>query len=138
MANTWFSQIESYTFTDIKYNLKDKLTAPYPKLKCTTKGENTMPSVFPTLYMHILSPIEYAQDLENDEVNAVLATIEIQVFSNVSENDANKIMSDTISVMKNLRWNVISLPDPQTVDGVSFTIARFRQLVTETYINNAN
>lgn len=135
MANTWFSQIESYTFTDVKYNLKDKLRAPYPNLKCTTKGENTMPSVFPTLYLHILSPVEAAQDLENDEVNAVLATIEVQVYTNVSENEANKIMADVVSVMKNLKWNVTTLPDPQTVDGISFAIARFRQLVTETYIN---
>ena len=94
-----------------------------------------MPSVFPTLYLHILSPVEAAQDLENDEVNAVLATIEVQVYTNVSENEANKIMADVVSVMKNLRWNVTTLPDPHTVDGISFAIARFRQLVTETYIN---
>jgi hypothetical protein len=64
-----------------------------------------------------------------------LATIEVQIFSNVSENEANKIMADVVSVMKKLRWNVTMLPDPQTVDGISFSIARFRQLVTETYIN---
>lgn len=131
MADTWFTQIESVVFTYIQYVMKDKLGAPYPKLNCTTKSQNTMPSQFPTLYLHNLTPIEQAQDLENDEVNAVLATIEIQVFSNKSEDEANKIITTAISFMKKLRWNVTMFPDPQTNDKVSLCIARFRKMVTK-------
>lgn len=76
-----------------------------------------------------------AQDLENDEVNALLATIEIQVFSNVSEKEANDIMTTAISLMKKNRWNVTMFPDPQTSDKISYAIARFRKLVTESDIN---
>ena len=131
MANTWFSQIESTVLTYIQYVMKDKSGAPYPKLNCTTKSESTTPSEFPTLYLHNLTPIEQGQDLENDEVNSVLATIEIQVFSNKSEDEANKIMTTAISFMKSLRWNVTMFPDPQTNDKISYCIARFRKLVTK-------
>lgn len=139
MSSTWFSQIESTVFTYIQYMLVEKSDAPFPNLNCTTKSENidlenpqtnTM-AKFPTLYLHILQPIEQAQDLENDNINSVLATIEIQVFSNQSETEANKIMTSAISLMKNLRWNITMFPDPQTSDKISFTIARFRRLVTE-------
>ena len=98
MANEWFSQIESTILTIIQYELQEKLLAPYPNLKCTTKNQYTNPSEFPTLYLHMLNPLEEAQDLENDEVNAILATIEMQVFSNRSETEANKIMTKAISV----------------------------------------
>lgn len=131
MANTWFSQIESTTLTYIQYVMKDKVGAPYPRLNCTTKSESTTPSEFPTLYLHTLTPIEQGQDFENNEVNAVLSTIEIQVFSNKSEDEAHKIITSAISFMKDLRWNVTMFPDPQTNDKISFCIARFRKLVTK-------
>ena len=131
MNEIWYSQIESFVLTDVKYYLKDRIFAPYPKLNCTTKNQNTFPSVFPTLYLHLLSPVEMSQDLENDEVNAVLATIEMIVYSNDSENESNKIMADAINVMKKSHWNITLFPDPQTVDKVSYSIARFRRLVTE-------
>jgi len=135
MASIWFSQIESKVLTYLQYNLKNKTNAPYPDLNCTTKSESTTPSVFPTLYIHDLSPSEQAQDLENDEVNAVLSTIEIQVFSNRSENETKQIISTAIGLMKDARWNITLFPDPQTKDKISYAIARFRKLVTESDIN---
>ena len=136
MADMWYSQIESTVFTYVKYMLKGKQSAPFPKLNCTTKNQSANPSEFPTLYLHVLSPIEREQDLENDEVNAVQATIEIQVYSNESENETNKIMSNAISAMKSLQWNVTMFPDPQTSGKVSTAIARFRKLVVESDVNN--
>lgn len=135
MASTWYSQIESSIFTYLQYMMKNRQNAPYPRLNCTTKSKSTKPSEFPTLYIHNLNPVEMAQDLENDEVNALLATIEIQVFSNVSEKEANDIMTTAISLMKENRWNVTMFPDPQTSDKISYAIARFRKLVTESDIN---
>lgn len=135
MASTWYSQIESSIFTYLQYMMKNRQNAPYPRLNCTTKSQSTKPSEFPTLYIHNLNPVEMAQDLENDEVNALLSTIEIQVFSNVSEKEANDIMTTAISLMKENRWNVTMFPDPQTSDKISYAIARFRKLVTESDIN---
>lgn len=134
MSSTWFSQIESTVFTYLQYQLRNKILAPFPDLNCTTKSQSTTPSVFPTLYIHDLSPVEQAQDLENDEVNAVLATIEIQVFSNRSENETKQIISAAIGLMKDAHWNITMFPDPQTRDKVSYAIARFRKLVTENNI----
>lgn len=131
MANEWYSQIESTILTIVQYELQGKINAPYPNLNCTTKNQYSKPSIFPTLYLHMLNPLEEAQDLENDEVNAILATIELQVYSNKSEVEANKIMTKAISVMKSLHWNITMFPDPTTNDNVSTAIARVRKLVTE-------
>ena len=134
MDNAWFARIESTIFTYVQYMLQERLNAPYPDLKCTTKSQSTKPSYFPTLYLHNLTPIERGQDLENKEINAVLATIEIQVYSNQSETEANKIMTDAISYMKADHWNVTMFPDPQTSDKISMAIARFRKMVTKNEI----
>lgn len=132
MADTWFSQIESKVLTYVQYMLKDKLLAPYPNLNCTTKNQNTTPyTSFPTLYIHVLTPLEQAQDLENNEVNSVLATLEFQVFSNKSEDEANKIMTAAISCMKDERWNITLFPDPTTRDRISSCVTRFRKLLTK-------
>lgn len=131
MANSWFSQIESSVFTQLNYILCEQEYSPYPNLNCTTKSQTTKPSVFPTLYLHNLTPMEQGQDFENDYVNSVMATMEIQVYSNKSEDEANKIMTSAIVIMKSLRWSVTMFPDPQTSDGFSYAIARFRRLVTE-------
>ena len=131
MASNWFGKIESKMITYIKYKLKEESGAPYPKLNCTTKSENTTPTNFPTLYLHVLSPVEQAQDLENDTINSVLATVEIQVFSNQSEDEVNRIMMAAITEMKEQRWNIIMFPDPQTSNKIASGVARFRRLVTE-------
>lgn len=131
MSDIWYSQIESYVLTEVSYYLKDREKAPYPNLNCTTKSQSVTPSVFPTLYLHMMTPAEMAQDLENDYVNSVLATIEVIVYSNDSEKESSKIIADAINVMKKSHWNITMFPDPQTVDKISYSIARFRKLVTE-------
>ena len=131
MNEIWYSQIESYVLTEVSYYLKDRENAPYPGLNCTTKSQSVTPSEFPTLYLHMLTPVEMSQDLENDCVNSVLATIEIVVYSNISEKESSKIIADAINVMKKSHWNITMFPDPQTVDKVSSSVARFRRLVTE-------
>ena len=132
--DNWFAQIESTVLTYLQYMLCEKTGALYPNLNCTTKSQSTKPSDFPTLYLHSLTPIERDQDLENDAINSVLSTLEIQVFSNQSETEAKKIMTDVVLLMKSLRWSITMLPDPQTNDKISYCIARFRKLVTESDI----
>ena len=93
MDNNWYMQIQSKVFTQVSYMMKKK----YPSLNCTTKNENGLPATFPTLYLHELAPVEQGQDLTNETVNAVLSTIEIQVWTNTTETE----VSDKIA------WGVI-------------------------------
>lgn len=132
VSNTWFSEIESTIFTILQYLLAEKVDAPYPKLTCTTSSQNeTVSGVgkFPTLYVHMLPPVEMGNDLDNITVNAIRATFELQVYSNKSEYEARKIMDACILEMKKLRFNVSMFPDPQTSNGVYYCISRFTRVI---------
>lgn len=125
----WYAQIESTIFTIVQYNLKTRSDAPYPNLTCTTASASEMPSKFPTLYLHELSPLEQGQDLENNEINAVMHSVEIKVFSNKNEVEVRNIMASAIAEMKKLRYSVTLFPDPTTTNKISSAVARFRRLI---------
>lgn len=125
MNNNWYLQIQSKVFTQVEYMMLKK----YPKINCTTRNQNGLPSQFPTLFLHELAPVEAGMDLTNETVNAVLSTIEIQVWTNTTENDCRQIIADAISQMKLLNYNVIALPLVKQTDKVYWGVARCRRMV---------
>lgn len=132
VSETWFSEIESTIYTHLQYRLAGEYDAPFPNLNCTTSSQNESlenVSDFPTLYIHMLPPLEIGNDLTNEDVCAINATIELQVFSDKSESECRKIMSSAILEMKVLHFNVAMLPDPQTADKKYYAIARFNRVI---------
>ena len=91
-----FNEILSRVFTQVTYMLKKK----YKNLNSTTKGENVGTATFPTLYMRELPAVEMGNDLENKTINAIMCTIEIQVFT---KDDETKCKSTHSSA----NWNGI-------------------------------
>lgn len=128
MKEDWFAQIEGSVFTQIAYMLSERDEAPYPDLKCTTVSQNTVVN-FPTLYLHELQAVEAGNDLYNSAVNAVISTIEIQVWSNENEKKCKDILSTAIVEMKKLRYNVIMFPDVVTDRNIAWGVARFRRMI---------
>lgn len=125
MDNNWYLQIQSKVFTQVEYMMKKK----YPKLNCTTRNQNGLPSTFPTLYLHELAPVEAGMDVTNETVNAVISTIEIQVWTNTTENDCRKIIGEAVNQMKALNYNIIAMPLVEESDKVSWGVARCRRMV---------
>lgn len=126
--DNWFAQIESKVFTQVSYMLTEKAGAPYPNLKCTTVSQNTVVN-FPTLYLHELQPVESGNDLVNESVNAVLSTIEIQVWANTTEKECKDILTAAILEMKQLGFNVTMFPNVQTDNKIAWGVARFRRMI---------
>ena len=132
ISETWYSEIESTIYTLLQYVLVEKMGAPYPTLNCTTSSQNeSLENVddFPALYVHLLPPIELGNDLVNEDVAAVRATFELQVFSDASESECREIMNACIREMKKLHFNINMFPDPQTANKKYFAIARFTRVV---------
>ena len=128
----WYSKIESYILTILKYELVQKVSAPYPKLTCTTSNqEESLEYVgnFPTMYVHMLPPLEVGMDLTNETVNGVSCSFEIIIYSDKSENDCRNIITAGIRQMKKLHFNVETFPDPRTSDKKYIAIARFNRVI---------
>ena len=129
VSETWFAEIESTVFTDVQYDLKTKPNAPFPNLNCTTVNVDDTLSKFPTMYLHELPSVEVGMDLTNRTVNAIRCTIEIQVFSNKSEQEVRKILAHATLVMKGLRFNVAAFPDPLTGNKIASGVARYTRII---------
>ena len=123
--DNWFMQIQNKVFTQIQYMMKQK----YPKLNCTTKNQNGNPAEFPTLFLKELTPVEAGQDLTNETVNAVLSTIEIQVWTNTTENDCRNIISDAVIQMKKLQYNIVGMPVVEAGNKVNWGVIRCRRMI---------
>ena len=129
---TWYDKIESYILTILKYELVQKLLAPYPKLTCTTSNqEESLDLVgnFPTMYVHMLPPYEVGRDLTNDTVNGINCTFELTVYSDKSEKECRQIITAGIQQMKKLHFNVETFPDPRTSDKKYIAIARLNRVI---------
>lgn len=121
----WYSHIQSKVFTQVQYELKKS----FPALKCTTTNENETPAEFPTLYLHELQPLEVGQDLTNESVNAIRCTIEIQVWTNTTEEDCRKILNSAVTEMKQFRFNISAMPMVQTTDKISWGVIRATRII---------
>lgn len=121
----WYSQIQSKVFTQVQYMLKKT----YPSLKCTTKNESETPASFPTLYLHELQPLEVGQDLTNTSVNGIRCTIEIQVWTNTTEEDCRKILNSAVTEMKQMRFNISAMPIVQTKDKIAWGVIRATRII---------
>lgn len=129
---TWYEKIESYILTILKYELVQKLLAPYPKLTCTTSNqEESLDLVgdFPTMYVHMLPPYEIGRDLTNVTVNGINCTFELTVYSDKSEKECRQIITAGIQQMKKLHFNVETFPDPRTSDKKYIAIARLNRVI---------
>ena len=88
-----------------------------------------MPAEFPTLFLHELAPVELGQDLTNETVNAILATIEIQVWTNTTEDDCRNIIADALNQMKLLKFNVPEMPLVEVSDRISWGVIRCKRTI---------
>lgn len=132
ISDVWFSKIESRILTILKQELKLDDLAPYPDLILTNSSQNeSLENIkdFPTLYVHLLPLVEMGQDLTNESVNAVRATLELQLFTDDSEQSCRDMMAKALVVMKSLHFNIPSFPDPQTANKKYFAVARCSRVI---------
>jgi len=129
MDETWYSKIESTVISQVEYMLKARANAPYPNLNITSKNQETIPASFPTMYIHELDPIERGQDLNNVTVNAILHTMEIQVWTNEGQSKCKSILTAAITELKRMRYNIIMFPTVKTNEGIAWGVFRARRTI---------
>lgn len=122
--------IEPNVFTYVDYTLEEK---GY-NIFCTTEinktnvGEDGEPTMFPTLYLHELQPVEQGNDLTNQTVNAVLSTIEVKIFTK-TKSECREYCGATTECMKELNFNATMLPVVTNGNDYYVGVMRFRRLV---------
>lgn len=125
----WTSDISSIVFTRIKTTVEKKLKEKYPDIYFTTSDKTQTNPKFPTVYIHELPGAEKAKDLEGTTINSVLATFQIDVADNQSQNRSKDVMNEIIKVMKNMSFSVSSMPEFNNTNSIYRNTARFRRTI---------
>lgn len=107
---TWIADIESTIFSVVQARAKPKLQGNYPSINFTTLQSVNKKPKFPNVYIHLLPMAELAEDTESVNINAVLATFQIDVTSNTTQGDAKKVIYTIADILKELRFNITTAP----------------------------
>jgi len=121
--------IESRVFSRIKNKCPQSLKDKYPNIYFTTSDRVQTNPKFPTVYVHEMNPVEEAQDLENQTINAVISSFQIEVTDNSSMSNATEVMNFVVETMKTMRYGVVSMPEFSNTTSVFRKIARFRRVI---------
>ena len=133
--NTWAYEIEtrilglmnSYAVPRIK-KIKDFEKTNFSN-SVTNEESRLSGTIFPTIYVHELAGVEQGKDLEGQSINAVLETFQIDCITNTKQSDAKQIMRVVADVMKELRFEIVSMPEFKSQDKVYRSTARFRRVI---------
>ena len=86
-------------------------------------------AVFPTVYIHLLTPTERGQTLDGQTINALLATFQVDVTTNTSKSDCRKVMTTVMNVFKEMRFQGKSLPETSINNKIHHSVARFSRVI---------
>lgn len=131
MAN-WMTELDQKIFTLVKSKSITTLVSAYPDVFYTTSNESQTTTKFPTIYFENVSSVEIDSDLDNDIINAVTLTYEIQIkvdSATYSSDDCYEVLGEILDAYKALHFSLVSTSSPTCLDGVWTLYARFRRTV---------
>lgn len=130
--NLWVLDAETTIFSRAKGIIVSTLKSAYPDIDVTKSDCANENAKFPTVYIHALQPYERGNDLENDGVNAVDLTYQVEVYVTKTQNIevARKVSSVVINAFKSMRFNAV-MPETSvsTPTGTLRSIMRFTRVL---------
>lgn len=112
---SWVRELKDKTVTIVKTMLGGSI-------RVTDEYRTNTQASFPTVYLEFLESPETAMDLENDEVNAINFTVQVNVYT-TDRTQCKEITDDVLEIVKrNLRMTIAMLPifyeDGSVINGV--------------------
>lgn len=130
--NQWAFDLETKIYSLIKARTYTNLKKIYPKIFFTNTDRSSTEPQFPTVYIHELPTGETNTDLENDRINSVIETIQVDVTTNENKNDAKKVLAEITNEFKKMSFTIISMPTFDNDKTIYRATARFRKVINAT------
>lgn len=126
----WYMMIPLMVFTRLKQDFSQTIKDTYNMTDSnfSTVGSSKAPAVFPFVYVNALPASEQGRDLQGTSVNGALFTFQVDVYSNKTQNEARKVMSEVTKVMKTMGFEINSMPSFESTQDVHRMTARFRRM----------
>ena len=128
--STWYMMIPLMVFTKIKQDFSQKIKDTYKMTddNFSTVGSSDTPPVFPFVYFQTLPATEQGRDLQGTEVNGGLFGFQVDVYSNKTQNDARKVTTEIARIVKEMGFEINSMPSFENTQDTHRMIARFRRV----------
>ena len=128
--NSWAYDFENKIFTIVKTKALKKLKSKYPDINFTTSNNNSDDNPkFPCVYIHQLGSTESGNDLENNTINALYVTFQIETYSKTSQRDAKYVMSIVGDIFKSYGFSINEFPEFNNESSVYRCVMRVQRLV---------
>lgn len=127
----WVMLVPSIVFSRLKNTFSADLKTKYNMTddNFSTVAESYDEAVFPFVYFRTLPATEVGRDLEGKEINGAIFTFEIQITDNRFQKNTREIMSECLRIMKDMRFEAVSMPEINSTRETHIAIARFRRVV---------
>lgn len=107
----WAFELENLIYSKVKASATKVLKTKFPKIYFTTSNMNKGEPIYPTVYIHELPGTEMGADLNGQDINAVMETIQVEVISDTSQEDVSYITKVIAGIFKKMRFQVLSMPE---------------------------
>ena len=125
----WYMMIPFMVFTRLKQNFSQTIKDTYNMTDSnfSTVGSSDTPAVFPFVYFDALPASEKGRDLQGTSVNGALFGFQIDVYSNKTQSEARKVMTEVTRIMKTMGFELNPIPSFEDTKDVHRMTARFRR-----------
>lgn len=126
----WYIMMPLKVFSILKQNFSQTIKDAYSMTdkNFSTVGSSDAPAVFPFVYIQTLPASEQGIDLQGNSVNGALFGFQIDVYSNKTQTEARKVMSEITKIMKTMGFEINSMPSFESTKDVHRMTARFRRI----------
>lgn len=130
----WNNNINSIIYTKFKVYTKNILNArystTYDNVNFTRQLRSQTTATFPTILFQKLAGSEIGSDLSGQNINGIISNIQIDVTTNTSQTDVERIADACMEAMKKMRYKAVSdlIVDSSESD-VYRIIARYSRVI---------
>lgn len=130
-TNAWGADLLPIVFTRLKNGLSNDIKTFYgiTNKNISTVANSTTQTVFPFICVRSVSPRETMQTISNNEIAGITLTIQIDVITNTTQSDADNIAYELLDIMKQMKFNVSSMPSFESNIDEYRSTARYTRLI---------
>ena len=121
--------VETIVFSRIKAKATKKFKTKYPDISFTTSDKVVSNPKFPNVYIHLIGSPEIGNDLENNTINGIEATFQIEVTDNQNQNRAKEVMNEIVGYFKEMRFSITSMPEMNNTDSAFRCVMRCKRVI---------
>lgn len=108
--NEWVLDIGDIIFDQIEEYVREDIGKKYKNLFFTSTDLNDDEPSFPAVCIKEMPSTELGMTLDNDGINGVLYGLQIEIFTNKSQDEAKRVAKSVLNALKEMQFTINEMP----------------------------